>query len=531
MAERRTQPFPVAGRRVAFIWQVSSLMGLYGPFVRRLRDAHAIDTVFLCQSARHLKANAAIGFDPADFLDIVEVEPLMQAVPSAQLPSANQLVARSAEIEHRHGLNVMEIIRADRHFGRDWVVGVDYPRSTRARHINQDQAIHIVHRLAERFAELIERYHPIAVFAHAADLPRVTLVRMAVHAGSAHRCLIAGRQGATMYWATDAYYRPHGFDATFERYRRASDTQADKPDSAEIAMASPARAQAAVDAFRKESRLSPLLSRIVRQLYRDALRHLVARRHGIEAPGYRTADTIAAMWRLWRWKRRTLAEAPPADWPPDRPFILFGLQVEPESSLMAEAPMADNQLALIDLIAKTAPAGWLIVVKEHPGATATRPAGFWNQIRRYPNVRIAPTLDDAVALMNRASATATINGTLGLQAAVAGIPAITFHPNYIGRVLPHVFYVESYASCHAAMQSIRDANLPAIATRKQLGEAFLRTLDDCAFTVEDHALILGTANRQQIKGHDLQHIVDTFIASLADAVTDQTAGAAAVGSP
>ena len=322
-----------------------------------------------------------------------------------------------------------------------------------------------------------------------------------------------------MYWAADAYYRPFGFDDAFRRRRRALGTAQASETDEPTEMPSPARAIAAIEAFRSEARPDRLIRDLAATLRRSLMRWLHARLRHTARVGYRTDDTLAAQWRLWLWKRRALTEKRPAVWSPDQPYIFFGLHFEPESSLMAEAPMADNQLALIDMLAKTIPAGWVLAVKEHPGATATRPSSFWRQTRRYPNVFVAPVLDDAMSLMNGASAVATINGTLGLQAAVAGIPAITFHPNFVGLVLPHVLYVDSYATCQVVMRRIRDRDFPALPALRRLGSAFLGALDDCAFEVSDAGLILGAANKAPIGSQDLQRIVDTFIASVTDNVT------------
>ena len=217
----------------------------------------------------------------------------------------------------------------------------------------------------------------------------------------------------------------------------------------------------------------------------------------------------------WRW-RRSIAREPAAfaALPAHTPFVFFPLQVEPEATLMFESPMCDNALTAIDWLAKTVPAGWLVVVKEHPGATAPRPDGFWAQIRRYPNVLVAGTLEDGEIIVRNARAVAVLNSSLGLQAASIGKPVITFHPGFVGAMLGHVQIVDSYETTKAALQRIRDDALPPLPRRILEANALRKALDTCQFPATDPQILSGVAQERPIAARDTETIVDHLMGTL-----------------
>jgi len=192
------------------------------------------------------------------------------------------------------------------------------------------------------------------------------------------------------------------------------------------------------------------------------------------------------------------------------------LQTEPESNLMAEAPMCDNQLTIIDWLCKAAPAGWSVAIKEHPAALSPKPDGFWKRLRRYPNLVVLPTLASGEAIAARSRVIAVINGTLGLQAAIAGLPVLCFHPHYQGLVVPHVLLAESYRETVMALCRIREGKIPNHDERRRAGQAYSDALDDCSFDLTDDALINGRPGPAMIPESDAALLAETLMRSLED---------------
>lgn len=108
------------------------------------------------------------------------------------------------------------------------------------------------------------------------------------------------------------------------------------------------------------------------------------------------------------------------------PYILFPLHLNPEASTMIFAPNFVNQLAVVEALAKNIPMTHKLYVKEHPTMLGRRPRGFYEEINRFPNVRLISAGEDNFRLIRHADLVAVITGTAGWEAIVMGRPVITF---------------------------------------------------------------------------------------------------------
>ena len=231
--------------------------------------------------------------------------------------------------------------------------------------------------------------------------------------------------------------------------------------------------------------------------------------------GYVLSHEIELVLNRWWWSRAALRAVPVLGaLPDDTPIVYFPLHIEPESTLMFESQMCDNQLTAIDWLAKTLPGGWLLVVKEHPGATAPRPAGFWAQVTGYPNVVAASVMEDSAAIVERSRAVAVLNGTVGLQAAVAGKPVISFHPFFVAAALDHVLVVRSYEETRTALARVRDDDLPPVVERLRQGRALHQALRQCEFSIGSKQIRRGVATREPIEAADIRVLAEAFLESI-----------------
>ena len=73
---------------------------------------------------------------------------------------------------------------------------------------------------------------------------------------------------------------------------------------------------------------------------------------------------------------------------PNKKFVYFALQVQPERTISIDAPFNNNQIDIITNIAKSVPVDFLIYVKEHPiqVSYAWRPISYYKKIMSLPNV-------------------------------------------------------------------------------------------------------------------------------------------------
>lgn len=111
---------------------------------------------------------------------------------------------------------------------------------------------------------------------------------------------------------------------------------------------------------------------------------------------------------------------------PEGPYVYFPLHLQPEASLLAAAPVFQNQLAVIQAISASLPAGFVLVVKDHPKMAGYRSYSFYKRLKRFPNVLLVADSVSNPMLIEGAALVATIRGTAGFQAALQGKPVLLF---------------------------------------------------------------------------------------------------------
>jgi hypothetical protein len=115
------------------------------------------------------------------------------------------------------------------------------------------------------------------------------------------------------------------------------------------------------------------------------------------------------------------------------PYIIFNLHYQPEMTSSPSGDMFVDQRLCVEVLARHAPAGHLIYVKEHPsqfyahvqGHTSRIPE-FYRDLAAYPQVRLVPMGVDPFSLIRNSRAVATITGTSGWEGMAMGKPVIIF---------------------------------------------------------------------------------------------------------
>lgn len=107
-------------------------------------------------------------------------------------------------------------------------------------------------------------------------------------------------------------------------------------------------------------------------------------------------------------------------------YIYYALHVDPEASTMVLADMHTDQMAVIEAIAKSMPAGMKLVVKEHIPCIGRRPKGFYERIHNMPDVQLVSPFSNNFELIKNASLVCSITGTVIWEAMLLGVPAIVF---------------------------------------------------------------------------------------------------------
>lgn len=109
-----------------------------------------------------------------------------------------------------------------------------------------------------------------------------------------------------------------------------------------------------------------------------------------------------------------------------KPYILVPLHRQPESSVDVLGAPFCHQLESIRALARIAPFGWEVWVKEHGHALGDRDAGFYRELKALPGARLIDPGADTARLIKGAGLVASATGTACLEAALMGAPAVTF---------------------------------------------------------------------------------------------------------
>jgi hypothetical protein len=120
----------------------------------------------------------------------------------------------------------------------------------------------------------------------------------------------------------------------------------------------------------------------------------------------------------------------PRNWfleqPPRTPYIFFGLHFQPESSIDVWAPFFSDQFNVIEQIARSTPSTHQLLIKLHKSDADNYSRRQLNRLRRIPGVQLVSPFASARAFIEGASVTVSIQGTIGLEAAMLGKPVLMF---------------------------------------------------------------------------------------------------------
>ena len=221
------------------------------------------------------------------------------------------------------------------------------------------------------------------------------------------------------------------------------------------------------------------------RMVRIAVRHSYRLFKSDKSKQYRFTSDIASLWREWRVLRRLYGMGlPKAADIAGKDYVYYALQVEPESNFQGYSPEYFYQLSAIISLARDLPAGVALVVKEHLPAAGRRPDLFHKQIQLLKNVVFVDVRESGLELARNARAVATINGTVGQEAAVMGKPVITFGRRNLYNFLPHVRMIQKEEDLYPALRWALSPEFDA-GQAKRDGLRYLAALRQHSFPMED----------------------------------------------
>lgn len=147
-------------------------------------------------------------------------------------------------------------------------------------------------------------------------------------------------------------------------------------------------------------------------------------------------------------------------------YVLLALHYQPERATVPMGGQFGDQTLIVDLLAKSLPLGWKLLVKEHPWQLQSfgrgevqRSEAFYSYIAATPGVVMLPRHAPTAALVRSARAVATVTGSVGWDALCSGIPVLLFGAAWY-RDCPGVHAVASRADTSAAFSAIQAGSKP-----------------------------------------------------------------------
>ena len=112
-------------------------------------------------------------------------------------------------------------------------------------------------------------------------------------------------------------------------------------------------------------------------------------------------------------------------------FYVFPLHMQPEASTIILAPFNVDQKATIINISKILPLNTFLYVKEHRSALGQHSLAFYEELKKYPNIKLISYRENMFDLIKNSKGTVNLSSTVGLEALMLQKPSV---------VLGNVFY-------------------------------------------------------------------------------------------
>jgi hypothetical protein len=385
-----------------------------------------------------------------------------------------KVCAEARYYEDKYETLLVDALQADRHLGRGFFAGgTGHPRSELSNKATYIKSADIFNKIIKFWEEYFEKTKPGLIVGAPSGIIGKSYAVVARRNGIPIRVL--GPSGYLSYfcWAEDEYFTCSQIMKNFESI---GDKVKEYVDDKELAALK--RNVLGARDYREWSSFGSKIG-LAKESIKLLKKHAYRKCKRITKMGnyklsenlkylYRTHCDIRAINKLKTIDIKSLS---------GRSYILYPLQEEPESALGVYSPEFNEQLAVIEMMAKNLPAGTKLIVKEHLVSVGRRPKDFYSTILDIPNVEMVSPYEYAPDIARTARCVATITSSVGTEAAILGVPIITFgiHNNF--NFLHHVHLVESWKELRPLLHTLCKDSLPEDKkSREEGGKRYLAAL-------------------------------------------------------
>jgi hypothetical protein len=416
--------------------------------IRELIDRHGSKVHVYCSGPQEMDFYQRQNKDGL-FASVNDENQLFGAVPSETLDE-KVVFEKAQAFEAKTGYTINRMVVTHRHLGRGYLLGgSNHMRSRQSEQTTYPEMVDVICRelsfWENEFSDknitlCINGGRCAAYIARARNIP--------------YRSIAGSRIQNLHYWAWNEMYETPAFENSWKQMESTPEN-----DLSEAYYGH----QVNREIYKKSFGLSMLIRRSVRTIVQNVYWRI---RGYQKAYNYYFRDRLLYNYRMWRDYRRLtrIASTTLADIE-DKKFAYFPLHIEPEMALHGLSPEYFYQHAAIAALSRDLPAGTYLAVKEHFGAIGRRPNSFYRQIKDLKNVIWLKTWESGIECAQKAQAVATISGTAGLEALIAGKPVITFGHHNLYNFLPSVSVVEDERNLKGYLEDALSGKIDASATR------------------------------------------------------------------
>ena len=218
-----------------------------------------------------------------------------------------------------------------------------------------------------------------------------------------------------------------------------------------------------------------------------------------------TIFTIIWMYLKRRFNLITFKIYPPYSITGVKPFCLYALHTQPESSIDVAGSYFSDQIALITFISRSLPVSHELYVKIHPTDVDGKSLLYYIKIAKLPGIKLINFDVDSRELVQKAAIIFTLTGTIGYEAGLMGKHVVTFAENYYN-IMPTVHYCDSPPKLPALIDSLLET-MPT----ENLNEGiilFLANLKAQSFLGEFNRMFL--LKQDQLTSQDLKTLGEAY---------------------
>ena len=149
-------------------------------------------------------------------------------------------------------------------------------------------------------------------------------------------------------------------------------------------------------------------------------------------------------------------------------YLYFAASYQPEATTQTNAGVYENFFLALDILSEVIPDDWIIYYKENPSTFRSHPSNkgslrrdkyYYAKLSEYKNVKMISADYSTFDLIDNAQIVSTVSGTVAWEAAVRGIPSMSFGSAwYLG--CNSIFWIKTLDDARQAISKVLNGYKP-----------------------------------------------------------------------